>query len=64
MFKKFIERIVAAKDRQDAIDNVFYGTKWDDDGKVIEYGIDIAYQHAKISWKEHQLLLKLIDKLA
>lgn len=63
MFKKFVERIVAAKDRQDAIDSVFYGTKWDD-GKVIEYGIDIAYQHGKISWKEHQLLLKLIDKLA
>jgi hydroxymethylpyrimidine pyrophosphatase-like HAD family hydrolase len=54
MFKKFIERIIAAKDREDAINNVFYG----------EDGIDIAYQRGKISWKEHQTLTKLIEKLA
>lgn len=64
MFKKFIERIVAAKDQNDAWDSVFYGTKWDDDGKIIEYGIDIAYQHEKITWKEHQLLVALISKMA
>jgi len=65
MFKKFIERIIAAKDREDAIQNVFYGTVWNDDGsKVIQYGIDIAYQHDKITWKEHQMLLNLIEKMA
>ena len=54
MFKKFIERIIAAKDRQDAIENVFYG----------ENGIDMAYQKEKITWKEHQMLLALIEKMA
>lgn len=54
MFKKFIERIIAAENRDDAIRNVFYGAD----------GIDIAYQHDKISWKEHQMLLNLIEKMA
>lgn len=63
MFKKFIERIIAAKDKEDAIQNVFYGTIWED-GKVTQYGIDIAYQHGKISWKEHEMLFNLIEKLA
>lgn len=63
MFKKFIQRIIEAKDREDAIQNVFYGTKFEN-GKIVEYGIDIAYQHDKISWKEHQMLLALIEKMA
>ena len=54
MFKKFIQRIIEAKDREDAIKNVFYG----------EDGIDMAYQHEKITWKEHQMLLHLIEKMA
>ena len=54
MFKKFIERIIAAENQEDAIQNVFYG----------EDGIDMAYQHEKITWKEHQMLLALIDKMA
>ena len=53
MFKKFIQRIIDAKDREDAINNVFYGAD----------GIDIAYQHEKISWKDHEMLLALIEKL-
>ena len=64
MFKKFIQRIIESKDREDATENVFYGTKWDNNGNVIEYGIDIAYQHEKITWKEHQMLLDLINKMA
>lgn len=51
MFKKFLQRIIDAKDREDAIDNVFYGTKFDDNGNITEYGIDIAYQHEKINGK-------------
>lgn len=54
MFKKFIQRIIEAEDREDAIRNVFYG----------ENGIDIAYQREKITWKEHEMLLALIDKMA
>lgn len=53
MFKKFIERIIEAENRQDAIDNVFYGFD----------GVDMAYQREKITWKEHQMLLALIEKL-
>ena len=53
MFKKFIQRIIEAGNRDDAINGVFYG----------EDGIDIAYQREKITWAEHQMLLKLIDCL-
>lgn len=54
MFKKFIQMIIESKDREDAIQNVFYGIN----------GIDMAYQREKITWKEHQMLLALIEKLA
>ena len=64
MFKKFIQRIIDSKDKEDAVQNVFYGTVWDENGKIVQYGIDIAYQHEKITWKEHQMLLALIEKMA
>lgn len=64
MFKKFIQRIIDSADQNDAVSNVFYGTQWDEDGNVTQYGIDIAYQHEKITWKEHQMLLALIEKMA
>ena len=54
MFKKFLQRIIEAENQQDAIDNVFYGSD----------GIDIAFQHDKITWKEHQMLFALIQKMA
>ena len=54
MFKKFIQRIIKAKDREDAIQNVFYG----------QDGIDSAYQRERISWNEHEMLLALIEKMA
>ena len=63
MFKKFIQRIIDAKDREDAIKNVFYGSKIED-GEIVEYSIDMAYQHGKISWKEHEMLFNLIEKMA
>ena len=40
--------------REDAMQNVFYGND----------GIDIAFQREKISWKEHQMLLAIIEKMA
>lgn len=64
MFKKFIQRIIDAANKQDAIDSVFYGTTWDESGNITEYGIDIAYQHGKITAAEHQMLLALIEKMA
>lgn len=39
MFKKFIQRIIEAENREDAMQNVFYGND----------GIDIAFQREKIS---------------
>lgn len=54
MFKKFVQRIIEAENREDAIRNVFYGTD----------GIDMAFQKEKITWKEHQMLLSLIEKMA
>lgn len=54
MFKKFIERIAKAKNKIAAVNNVFYG----------QDGVDMAYQKEKITWKEHQLLWEIINKLA
>ena len=53
MFKRFIQRIIESENRQDAIENVFCGPE----------GIDMAYQREKITWKEHQMLLQLIQKI-
>lgn len=63
-FKTFIDRIIEAKDKQDAIENVFYGTHYDANGNITEYGIDLAYQRECITYSEHQKLLKLIEKMA
>ena len=54
MFKKFIQAIIESANKEDAIQNVFYG----------ENGIDAAFQHEKITWKEHEMLLALIEKMA
>lgn len=54
MFKKFIQRIIEAENREDAMQNVFYGND----------GIDSAFQREKISWEEHQMLLAIIEKMA
>jgi len=53
MFKKFIQRIIEAGNKDSAIQNVFYGKD----------GIDIAYQSGKITFKEHQMLFNLIKKM-
>ena len=67
MFKEFLERIIAAENREDAVQNVFYGTVWEGkDGKpvIVKYGIEIAAQHELITHKEEQMLLALIEKMA
>lgn len=53
MFKKFVAELVAAKS-EDEVTHIFYK----------EDGIDRAFQKEKITWKEHQLLLALVDKLS
>lgn len=53
MFKEFIQRIIASENHEDALQNVFYGA----------YGIDMAFQRGKITWKEHRMLRKLIEKM-
>lgn len=64
MFRQFIDRIIECHTRQEAIDNVWYGTRWDEDGKLLQLGIDGAYQRNKISYKDLERLRKLIDKMA
>ena len=54
MFKKFLKRITEAKNQEEAWKTVFYG----------EDGIDMAYQHEKISWGDFQLLIDIIKKMA
>lgn len=65
MFKQFIDRIIECETRQDAINDVFYGTEYDEEGlHITKLGIDMAYQKGKISYKDLERLRKLIDKMA
>ena len=56
IIKNYIEEITAAAAAGDyqALLNVFYK----------EDGIDMAYQHEKITWNEHQMLLNLINAIS
>lgn len=54
MFKKYLQKIIESENKEDAINNVFYGPD----------GIDQAFQHDKISFKDHQMLLAIIEKMA
>ena len=63
-FKNFIKKIIEAENKQDAINNIFYGTTCDEEGHITEYGIDMAYQHGYLTWNDHQMLLALIEKMA
>ena len=53
MFKHLIQMIIASANREEAMQNVFYGP----------IGIEAAYQHEKITWKEHEMLYQLIQKM-
>lgn len=54
MFKKLLQRIIDAETQRAAWDNVFYGND----------GIDMMYQKEKITWKEHQMLVQVIERMA
>lgn len=53
IFRKFVERIVEEGSREAAVQEVFYGIS----------GIDMAFQRGEISWEDHELLLKLIERI-
>ena len=53
-FKGYVIAITTSKNKEDAINNVFYG----------EFGADMAYQRGKITYKDLELISKLIDKMA
>lgn len=52
MFKKFVKELIDAKTKEE-VENIFY--RFD--------GIDMIYQRDKLSWKDHELLLELVNKL-
>ena len=53
-FKGYLVAITEAENKEDAINNVFYG----------EFGADMAYQHEKISYRDLELIQKLIERMA
>lgn len=53
MLKKFLQEIIDAQSEEELMDT-FYR----------EDGIDIMYQKEKLSWKDHQMLLALINKMS
>lgn len=52
MFKKFLQEIIDAKSPNE-LWHIFNRAD----------GIDASYQQEKITWKEHQMLYNLINKL-
>ena len=52
MFKKFLQEIIDANSEEELM-GIFYRKD----------GIDMMYQKEKLSWKDHQMLLALINKL-
>ena len=63
-FKSFCERIAKAENREDAIQNIFYGQRFDESGNVERWGIDYAYQAGKITYSDLEILLHICEKLA
>lgn len=52
MFKKFVNELIEAETKDEVL-NIFYRSD----------GIDMMYQKEKLSWKEQQMLLNLVNKL-
>lgn len=53
MFKKFVRELVEAETEEEIL-SIFYRAD----------GIDMSYQHDKITWTDHELLLDLVNKLS
>jgi len=54
MFKELLKRIIKAENKEDAIENVFYGND----------GIERAFDREEISWEEYEMLNAIINKMA
>lgn len=54
MFKKFIERLIAAE-TEEQVNHILYD---------FETGVDMAYQRDKITYKEHELLFELAGRIS
>lgn len=52
MFKKFLQEIIEAESSEE-LNKIFYRAD----------GVDMSFQREKISWKEHEMLADLINKL-
>lgn len=53
MFKKLIMKIIESKDRDEAMEKVYYGIG----------GVDSMYLHKEIDQEERDMLLALIKKM-
>lgn len=53
MFKKFIERLMQAETEEEVV-NILYD---------FDTGVDMAYQREQISFKDHEILFKLADRI-
>jgi hypothetical protein len=53
-FRGYMKAISQAENKEDAIQNIFYG----------QYGADMAYQHDKITYNDLELIQKIIEKMA
>ena len=58
MFKKLLAEMIAAETEEE-LTHILYRMKSDKE----DWGVDLAFQHEKISWKEHEMLFDLADKL-
>lgn len=52
MFKKFLQEIIEATSSEE-LNDIFYRND----------GVDMSFQCEQISWKEHEMLANMINKL-
>ena len=58
MFKKLFDELLAAQTDEE-ITRVLYRTK----SATEDWGVDLAFQHEKITWQDHERLFTLADRL-
>ena len=59
MFKKLLDELLAATTAEE-VNHILYRMK----SETEDWGVDLAFQHEKISWQDHERLFKLADRLA
>ena len=58
MFKKLFDEILKAHTNEE-ITHILYRSKSDTE----DWGVDLAFQHEKISWQDHERLFALAGRL-